>query len=94
MELPEPPEMALTSCHGFLAVAGDRVLGLVETPLFPRAESEPDYLVVRTTSSVPGVFRIVPCSLVERVDVARRRLELRGEWSEIAALPERLPLGR
>jgi hypothetical protein len=94
VDVREASEAQLASCHGFIAVAGDRIVGLIETPLFPGAESEPDYLVIRTTRSVPGVFRMVPCSLVERIDVSRRRLELRAHWSEVAALPERLPLAR
>jgi len=94
MDLHETPQAQLGSCHGFLAIADDRIVGSVETSLFPDAATDPDYLLVRTASSVPGVFRIVHCSLVERVDVSRRRVELRAHWSEVAALPERLPLGR
>jgi hypothetical protein len=82
----------LACCHGFFVVAGGRQVGAIETPVFPGASSDPDFLVVRTEDSIPGTFRVVSAALVEDVDQAARSITLSVDRDAIAALPEELPL--
>jgi hypothetical protein len=86
-------EGPLARCHGFFVMAGGRSVGAIETPVFPGASSEPDFLVVRTADSIPGTFRVVSAALVQDVDPAARSITLSLDGDEVAALPEALPLG-
>jgi anti-anti-sigma regulatory factor len=83
---------ALARCHGFSVTAGGRRIGVVETPVFPTAAGDPDYLIVRTTAAVPGTFRVAPVAAVAAVDPAGHELALDLTWEDASALPERLPL--
>jgi hypothetical protein len=83
---------ALARCHGFSVTAGGRRIGVVETPVFPTATSEPDYLIVRTTAALPGTFRVVPVASVAALDAAVDEIALDLAWEDVSALPERLPL--
>jgi hypothetical protein len=86
---------ALARSHGFIAVAVDGDLGKVETPLFPPDWNEPDYLIVKTGGGTRRVRRpAIPVGLVDEVDVERAVVYLRGTVSELAHLPESLPLAR
>jgi|tagenome__1003787_1003787.scaffolds.fasta_scaffold20675833_2 hypothetical protein len=85
-------EGPLARCHGFYVLAGGREVGAIETPVFPGASSEPDFLVVRTEDSIPGTFRVVSALLVEDVDPAARSVTLSLDRDAIVALPEELPL--
>jgi hypothetical protein len=84
----------LATCHGFTVVAGGETVGDVETPTFAQAGAEPDYLIVRTCAAILGTFRVVPVSRVEAVEPSQRLILLEGSLGTVAALPERLPLGR
>jgi hypothetical protein len=83
---------ALASCNDYLVEAVDGRVGSVETPLFPRDGSEPDYLVLRVAGP-SGVLRpVVTTALVESVDPRQRLVRLRVTKKLIALLPEHLPL--
>jgi hypothetical protein len=84
----------LARCHGFFVIAGGRPIGAIETPVFPGAASDPDFLVVRTSDSIPGTFRVVSAALVAGVDDEERSVTLALDSDEVAALPEALPLSR
>jgi hypothetical protein len=81
----------LARCHGFFVIAGGRPVGAIETPVFPGASSDPDFLVVRTSDAIPGTFRIVSAALVADVDAAGRSITLALDRDGVAALPEALP---
>lgn len=82
----------LAYCTGFDVEAADGVVGKVETPLFPPDAAVPDYLVIR--ASRHGRIRrpVVAAVLVERIDLSRRVIVLRGTEREITRLPQHLPL--
>ena len=82
----------LAHCSGFGVEAADGVVGEVETPLFPPDAAEPDFLVVRTSGRARVRRPVVATALVERIDLSRRVIVLRGSEREIKALPEHLPL--
>lgn len=71
--------------------AEDGTVGLVETPLFPPDESEPDFLVLRVGRLHPR-RPIVSAALVEGVDPEAKVVYVRGRREEIQRLPEHLPL--
>jgi hypothetical protein len=85
---------SLRSCHGFLAVGEDGIVGRVETPVFPPDAAVPDYLVIRGSGGTerPRVF--VASTLVSGVDQALREVYLAATVGEVLALPDRLPLAR
>ena len=80
----------LAGSHGFTVAAEGISIGSVETPVFPETGIDPDYLVVRTSDHVPGTFRIVPATLIERVDAGSQLVVLAIGADAFAALPERL----
>lgn len=82
----------LAHCSGFSVEATDGRVGEVETPLFPPDAAEPDFLVVRTSGRARVRRPVVATALVERIDLSRRVIVLRGSGREIKALPEHLPL--
>jgi hypothetical protein len=85
----------LADCAGFVAMASDGVLGVVETPLFPQDAAEPDFLVLRVHDSPgwPGTRRpIVSTALVLEIDPELRIVRLGGRIGEIVRLPERVPI--
>jgi len=82
--------LALSS--GFRVVAHDGPVGVVETPLFPPDEAEPDFLVLRVGDRLHQRRPVVPAALVERVDPHARVVHVHGSRNVIAALPEHLPL--
>lgn len=86
--------MGLAHCHGYLVAASDAPVGVVETPVFAAAASDPDYLIVRTSRQIAGTFRAVPAALVSHVDLEQRLITLAARPDDVAALPERLPLER
>jgi hypothetical protein len=94
MQGSEMADERLGRCHGFAVAAGGRSIGSVETPVFPGASSEPDFLIVRTTEAFPGTFRVVPAALVVAIDHERNLITLDLDGDAIGELPERLPLER
>jgi len=76
-------EDVLACCHGFSIIASDRLLGVVETPVFSGAALEPDYLIVRTADSIPGSFLKVPLALVGEVDGELGRISLSAPVEDI-----------
>lgn len=84
----------LACCHGYRVVAGELDVGHVETPIFSGALSEPEFLLVRTSSAISGTFKIVPTGVVVVVEPDGRRLEIAVDAAAVDALPERLPLTR
>ena len=82
--------LALSS--GFTVLAGDGLVGVVETPLFPPDQSEPDFLVLRVGDRLHERRPVVPAALVERVDPHARVVHVHGSRDEIVGLPEHLPL--
>jgi hypothetical protein len=84
----DPIAGALSCSHGYVVVADNGPLGVVETPLFPPGRDEPDYLVVRQASGAR--HPVVPVSLVESAEPGLVRLAASVE--EIDRLPEDLPL--
>jgi hypothetical protein len=82
----------LAYCCGFTVEAADGVVGEVETPLFPPDAAVPDFLIVRTSGRVRVRRPIVATGLVERIDLTRKVIVLRGSEREIKGLPEHLPL--
>lgn len=82
----------LAHCSGFSVEAADGVVGKVETPLFPPDAAVPDFLILRTFGRVRVRRPIVATALVERIDLGRRVIVLRGTQRQIASLPEHLPL--
>ena len=94
MAPPQTADERLATCHGYLVTAGDRQIGRVETPVFAFGAREPDQLIVRTSDSIAGTFRVVPASLVEDLDPERRLIRLAVGSDALAAFPERLPLER
>jgi hypothetical protein len=82
----------LAFCSGFSVEAADGVVGEVETPLFPPDAAVPDFLIVRTLGRARVRRPVVATALVERIDLSRRVIVLRGSEREIKRLPEHLPL--
>ena len=82
----------LAFCGGFDVEAADGVVGQVETPLFPPDAAVPDYLVIRASRRGRVHRPVVATMLVERIDLGRRVIVLRGTRREITGLPEHLPL--
>jgi hypothetical protein len=83
---------ALADCDGYAVEASDGQVGEVETPIFPPDRSEPDFLVLRV-GRFPRVRRpVVATVLVQRVDLRRGRIRVRGTREQIASLPVHLPL--
>ena len=82
--------LALSS--GFSVVASDGLVGVVETPLFPPDQTEPDFLVLRVGDRLHQRRPVLPAALVERVDPHSRVVHVHGSRSTIAGLPEHLPL--
>jgi hypothetical protein len=82
----------LAYCTGFGVEAADGVVGEVETPLFPPDAAVPDYLVVRLSRGGRVRRPVVATELVQRIDLSRRVIVVRGTEREITRLPERLPL--
>lgn len=92
IRLSQAGEGQLACCHGYSVAAGTCLVGIVETPVFAKAELEPDHLIVRTSESFTGTFRVVAAALVADVDLERRCVTLAVTSEELAALPELLPL--
>ncbi len=65
---------------------------MVETPLFPPDETTPDFLVLRVGGRLHPRQPVLPAALVEEVDPHARVVRVRGSRSDIAHLPEHLPL--
>jgi hypothetical protein len=84
----------LAGCHGYAVAAREGPIGSVETPVFPEAGIEPDYLLVRTAEAIPGTFRVVPAALIRTVDPAARTIVLAADLEAVASLPEQLPRER
>lgn len=82
----------LAASHGFSVQAGEAPVGSVETPVFAGSSIEPDYLVVRTTETIPGTFRVVSAAFVREVDPVGRRMTLGLSRDALTALPESLPI--
>jgi hypothetical protein len=82
----------LAYCTGFSVEAADGVVGEVETPLFPPDAAVPDYLVVRVLRGGRVRRPVVATELVQRIDLSRRVIVVRGTEREITRLPEHLPL--
>ena len=82
----------LAHCSGFSVEAVDGVVGKVETPLFPPDAAVPDFLILRTFGRVRVRRPVVATALVDRIDLSRRVIVLRGTYREITTLPEHLPL--
>lgn len=82
---------SLAFSGGFAVEASDGEVGVVETPLFPPDETVPDFLVVRV-GRLNRRRPVIPVALVESVDPDARVVRVRGTRSEIAELPEHLPL--
>jgi hypothetical protein len=85
MRRPTSPLDALEACHGYTVVAADGVVGEVETPLFLRSSSDPDFLLLRVhrhgrlfPSYVP-----LPVTLVHSVDESARRLLVDGAKQDV-----------
>ena len=84
--------LLLAGCAGFRLDAEDGAVGVVDTPLFPWATAAPDFLVARTGSRLHPRRPVVPVTLVTGVDPVERVVSVAGTRSEIAALPEHLPV--
>lgn len=82
----------LAGCAGFRLVAEDGAVGVVDTPLFPFAAAAPDFLVARTGNRLRPRRPVVPVTLVTGVDAVERVVAVAGTRSQIAALPEHLPV--
>jgi hypothetical protein len=82
----------LAASAGFAAVASDGVLGTVETPLFPPDAREPDFLVLRIRVRSRTRRPIVSTALVEDVDPDRRVVRLGLSHTDVAGLPEHVPI--
>jgi hypothetical protein len=72
--------------------AGDRLVGVAETPVFGDTGRAPDYVIVRTAPWIGGTFRVVPSAMVDDVDEVGRVVTLAVTGALFAELPERLPL--
>ena len=75
----------LAASHGFSVVALDGDVGEVETPLFPPAGGEPDFLVLRLASE-EATFAVVPVQLITHVDSQERRISLDASCSAVAEM--------
>jgi hypothetical protein len=84
-------ETLLALSSGFSVEAADGEVGVVETPLFPPDETAPDFLVVRVGRLHPR-RPVLSAALVERIDLQKRVVHVRGSRRELADLPEHLPL--
>ena len=90
---PESPNSdPLASCHGYLVIADDGVLGEVVTPLFGSDSSVPDYLAVRTHTTDSDRRAFVPSSLVRFVNGDDRIVRVHGNIWDLAHLPDSLPM--
>jgi len=85
-------DSALALSGGFGVVASDGPVGIVETPLFPPDQTEPDFLVLRVGDRLHQRHPVLPAALVERVDPQSRVVHVHGTRKTIAGLPEHLPL--
>lgn len=79
------PAPQLAASHGFSVEALDGDVGEVETPLFPPAGGEPDFLVVRLAESEAS-FAVVPVQVISDVDATARRIKLEASCSAVAAM--------
>ena len=75
----------LAASHGFSVEAADGNVGVVETPLFPPAGGEPDFLVVRLAGADAN-FAVVPVHLIARVDSVAREVKVGASCSAVAAM--------
>ena len=91
MEAHAQTDELLALSGGFAVEATDGVVGVVETPLFPPDETTPDFLVVRVGRLHPR-RPVIAAALVESVDLHARVVRVRGTRTDIAELPEHLPL--
>lgn len=91
MEAQAQTDTLLALSSGFAVEATDGVVGVVETPLFPPDETTPDFLVVRVGRLHPR-RPVIAAALVESVDPHARVVRVRGTRTDIAELPEHLPL--
>ncbi len=58
----------------------------METPLFPPAGAEPDFIVIRLEGDEPA-FAVVPVRLISSIDTDGRRVQLEASRETIADLP-------
>ena len=90
-----PPVVAtpasLATSHGYAVEAEDGDVGEVETPLFPPAGAEPDFLMVRLANDASR-FAVVSVQLISNVDSTSRRIKLETSCSAVAAMPRDIPL--
>jgi hypothetical protein len=78
----------LARCNGFRVTAGGEVVGAVATPVFSGTRLLPDYLLVRVTELIPGVYRAITPDLIGRVDAPSETIDLDLTAGEVAAMPE------
>jgi len=75
----------LSASHGFSVEAVDGKVGEVETPLFPPAGGEPDFLVVRLADGEAS-FAVVPVQLISSIDAVERRITVGASCSAVASM--------
>jgi hypothetical protein len=66
----------LACCHGFAVVAGSRIIGHVETPVFSGTSVAPAALLVREAGAAWETFRVISVSAVTEVDDDAQRVVL------------------
>lgn len=86
------PRMPNSGCEGFRVFADDGYLGVVEAALFQIRLDKPDYFVARVRRWVGSRYPVIAVSRVVTVYPPDRILFVAGSRSELARLPEQLPI--
>ena len=68
----------LARCHGYEVFANDRLVGVVQTPVFSGTSIEPDSLILRIGGSTVQMFTTIRVDAVETIEPDRQLIVIHG----------------